>query len=37
MKVNHFIVANVYVANMSFSSIHENKILAIISEFTVTS
>ena len=37
MKVNHAIVANFYVANMSFYAIHENKILAKISEneFTV--
>ena len=35
MKVNHAIVANFYVANMSFNTIRENKILAKISEFTV--
>ena len=28
MKVNHVMVANVYVANMSFNTICENKILA---------
>ena len=35
MKVNHVIVANFYVANMSFNAILENKIIAKISEFTV--
>ena len=35
MKVNHVIVANFNVANMSFNAIRENKILAKISEFTV--
>ena len=35
MKVNHVIVANFYIANMSFNAIHENKIQAKISEFTV--
>ena len=35
MKVNHVIVANVHVANMSFNAIRENKILAKISEFTI--
>ena len=35
MKVNHVIVANFYVANMSFNTIREHKILAKISEFTV--
>ena len=35
MKVNHAIVANFYVANMSFNAIRENKILAKISKFTV--
>ena len=35
MKVNHVIVANFYVTNMSFNAICENKILAKISEFTV--
>ena len=33
--LNHVIVANFYVANMSFNTICENKILAKISEFTV--
>ena len=37
MKVNHVIVANFYVANMSFNAIRENKILAKIFEFTVYS
>ena len=37
MKVNHVMIANFYVANMSFNAIRENKILAKISEFTVTS
>ena len=36
MKVNHVIVANFYVAKMSFNAIRENRILAKISEFTVT-
>ena len=36
MKVNHVIVAIFYVANMSFNAIRENKILAKISEFTVS-
>ena len=35
MKVNHVMIANFYVANMSFNAIRENKILAKISEFTV--
>ena len=35
MKVNHVIVANFYISNMSFNAIRENKILAKISEFTV--
>ena len=35
MKVNNVIIANFYVANMSFGAIRENKILAKISEFTV--
>ena len=35
MKVNHFIFANFYAANMSFNAMCENKILAKISEFTV--
>ena len=35
-KVNHVIVANIYVANMSFNAIREIKILAKISDFTVT-
>ena len=35
MKVNHVIVAICYVANMSFNTIREIKILAKISEFTV--
>ena len=35
MKVNHAIVENFYVANMSLNAIHESKILAKISEFTV--
>ena len=34
MKVNRVIVANFYVANMSFNAIRENKILAEISEST---
>ena len=33
--VNHALVANFNVANMSFNAIRENKILAKISEFTV--
>ena len=33
---NHALVAIFNVANMSFNAIHENKILAKISEFTVT-
>ena len=37
MKVNHVIVANFYVANMSFNAIRENKILAKTFEFTVYS
>ena len=37
MKVNHVIVANFNVANMTFNAIRENKILAKISEFTVVS
>ena len=36
MKVNCVIVANFYGANMSFNAIRENKMLAKISEFTVT-
>ena len=36
MKGNYFIVVNVYVANISFSAIRENKILVKISEFTVS-
>ena len=36
MKVNHVIDAIFYVANMSFNDIRENKILAKISEFTVS-
>ena len=28
MRVSHVIVANFYVANVSFNAIHENKILA---------
>ena len=35
MKVNHVIVANIHVSNMSFNAIRENKILVKISEFTV--
>ena len=35
MKINHVIVVNFYVANMSFNAIQENKFLAKISEFTV--
>ena len=35
MKVNHVIVANFYVTNMSFNAIRENKVLAKISKFTV--
>ena len=37
MKVNYGIVANFYVANMSFKALHENKILAKISEITLYS
>ena len=33
--VNHALVANFNVANMSFNAIRENKFLAKISEFTV--
>ena len=36
MRVSHVIVTILYVANVSFNAIHENKILAKISEFTVT-
>ena len=36
LNVNYVIVANFYVANMYFHAICENKILAKISEFTVT-
>ena len=36
MKVNHVIVAIFSFANMSFKAIRENKILAKISEFTVS-
>ena len=35
MKVYYGIVANVYVTNMSFNAIRDNKILAKISELTV--
>ena len=35
MKVNHVIVANFYIADMSFNTIRDNKIAAKISEFTV--
>ena len=35
MKVNHVIVANFYVDNMSFNAIREIKTLAKISQFTV--
>ena len=35
MKVNHVIVANFYIANMSFTAISQNKILVKISEFTI--
>ena len=35
MKVNHVVVANFYVANMSFHAIREYEILTKISEFTV--
>ena len=35
MKANHAIVANFYVANMSFNAFLENKILTKISELTV--
>ena len=35
MKVNHVIVANFYVANMSFNTIPKNKIPAKTSKFTV--
>ena len=37
MKVNHAIVANFNVANMSFKAIRENKILMKISEFSYSS
>ena len=36
MYVNHALVANFNAANMSFYATSENKILAKISEFTVT-
>ena len=36
MKVNHVIVAIFNFANMSFKAIRDNKILAKISEFTVS-
>ena len=36
VEVNHVIVANFYIANMSFNTFRENKILANISEFTVS-
>ena len=36
MKVNHVIVANLFVANMSFNTISENEILPKISEWTVS-
>ena len=35
MYLNHALVANFNVANMSFNAIRENKIIAKISEFTV--
>ena len=35
MKVNNVIVANLYVANMSFHAIRENRSLAKISKSTV--
>ena len=35
MKVNYVIVANCFVANMSFNANRENKILAKISELTL--
>ena len=35
MKVNHDLVANFNVTNMSFNVFRENRILAKISEFTV--
>ena len=35
MKVNHVIVENFHIANMSFNAIHENKILEKFSEFTI--
>ena len=35
MKVNHVIVGNVYVANMSFYAIRENKVLVKISKLIV--
>ena len=35
MKVNYDIIANFYVANMSFNAFRKNKNLAKISEFTV--
>ena len=36
MKVDHHLVADFNVANMSFNAIRENKILTKISEFTVS-
>ena len=35
MEVNHALVANFNVANMSFNAIRENKVLAKVSGFTV--
>ena len=35
MEVNHVLIMNFNVTNMSFNPIHENKILTKISEFTV--
>ena len=35
MKLNHVIVANFYVAKLSFNAFPESKILAKISKFTV--
>ena len=35
MKVNHVIVAIFYVADMSFNTIRDNKILAKIPQFTL--
>ena len=36
IKISHVIVTNFNFANMSFNAIHKNKVLAKISEFTVS-